>query len=265
MNRTLSRTVCAVTLVSILLAAAAGCSARKKKRTVGAAGVNTEETFQAGITALEKRDFRKARTTLERLTYANPEQRQVYEPLARLRIADSTFYLGDTLSLIDARSLYLDFVTIYGDHPLAPYAQLQAGVCSLKQVNHPSRDQSQTFQAIQDLTEVERRYPTSPYTRVARQRVNAAVGNLAEHDFIVGRFYLKRKRYEAAAARFRTILQRYPEFDEMEKVYFHLGKALILQGNVSEGSLYLTKLGEDYPNSRYGREAERLLATAEVS
>jgi len=196
---------------------------------------------------------------LERVDFPDESRRRTYEPRVRLALADTTFYLGDQLSLIDARSLYLDFVTLYGDHPLAPYAQLQAGMCSLLQVNDPSRDQSQTLEAIRDLREVERRYPTSPYARVARLKIVEANANLAEHEFLVGRFYLKRKRYRAAAERFRTVLQRYPRYPEPEKIYFHLGKALVLEDNAEEGNLYLSKLVEDYPSSDYVKEARRLL------
>ena len=58
---------------------------------------------------------------------------------------------GLALAYIDARQLYLDFVTLYGDHERAPYAQFQAGVCALAQANQPSKDQSQTYAAFADL------------------------------------------------------------------------------------------------------------------
>ena len=48
----------------------------------------------------------------------------------RIGVADATFYQGHDLALIDARNLYLDFVTLNADHELAPYAQFQAGICS---------------------------------------------------------------------------------------------------------------------------------------
>lgn len=249
-------------LAILLLGSATGC-AKKRRAAAVQSFATTSESYYDGAMALEKRNLRKAKSTFERMAYQAAEDRRVYEPLARIGIADSTYYLGDTLSLIDARSLYLDFVTIYGDHPLAAYAQLQAGICSLKQVNHPSRDQSQTLMAIRDLVEVERRYPTSAYSRVARQKVNEATGNLAEHEFLVGKFYAKKKRWEAAASRLRGILQRYPEFHEMDKVYFYLGKALLKQENSVEGLLYLDKLRQDYPDSKYAKPAANLVTATE--
>jgi len=161
--------------------------------------------------------------------------------------------------LSDARSLYLDFVTLYGDHALAPYAQFQAGMCILLQITHPSKDQSRTFEAIDDLELVGRRWPNSVYARAARGMVVAAETNLATHEVGVGRFYLKRKKYLAAAERFRNVLNDYPEFADLETVYFYLGRALIGSNNPAEGRVYLDKLIHDFPGGRYSESAQRLL------
>ena len=178
----------------------------------------------------------------------------------RLLLADSTFYLGDDLSLIEARSKYLDFVTLYGDHPLAPYAQFQAGVCSLKQAANPARDQSETAIAITDLRDVVRRYPESSFAAAAKDGLVRAETSLAEHEFLVGRFYLQKRKYRAATARFRGLMDTYPHYEHREKLYFHIGKALLLGESVSEGKAWLDRLLADYPQGEYAKEAKSLLA-----
>ena len=175
-------------------------------------------------------------------------------------LADATFYLGDDLSLIEARSKYLDFVTLYGDHPLAPYAQFQAGVSSLRQAANPSRDQSETAVAITDLKDVVRRFPESPFAAAAKEALVRAETNLAEHEFLVGRFYLQKRKYRAATARFRALMETYPHYEYREKLYFHLGKSLLLGESVSEGKSWLDRLLADYPQSEYAKEAKALLA-----
>jgi outer membrane protein assembly factor BamD len=180
-------------------------------------------------------------------------------------MADATFYQGTDIALIDARNLYLDFVTLYGDHPLAPYAQTQAGMCSLKQVNHPSRDQSQTRQAIADFEVVTARYADSPFARAARGLLADATSRLGESEFLVGRFYLRRKAWEAAAERFRRVVQQYPDYHAMDKVLFHLGRALVAGNGDVEGRLYLDQLITEYPGSPWVGEARRLLAHADAA
>jgi outer membrane protein assembly factor BamD len=236
-----------------------GCSGKKKLKNRPAQYVSTEVMFQRGLDAMENRDLRKARQIFERIEFT-AENRSSQEPLVRLALADATFYALDDLSLIDARSLYLDFVTLYGDHPKAPYAQLQAGVCSLKQVNHPSRDQAQTLEAIRDLREVTRRYPDSAYARIAREMIRRGQNNLAEHELIVARFYLKKKQYQASITRLREVLQKYPDSSCKDQVFFYLGKSLVLGGNDIEGRIYLDKLLEDYPGTEFAEEANKLLA-----
>ena len=189
------------------------------------------------------------------------DERSEMEPLIKLCIADATFYKGTTIDLIGARQLYLDFVTLFGDHRLAPYAQFQAGVCALEQANQPSKDQSQTKAAFGDLAEVERRYPGSVYSRAAGDMIIEAKSRLAEHEYIVGRFYFKRKSWLAASERFKTLLAAFPEYPEVEKVYFYLGQALLRDDSENaEGIAFLDKVIDEFPGSEFHKMATKARA-----
>lgn len=249
-----------VLLVAAALLVLPGCAAKRRERKEKEAQFLTASAlYRSARVEFEKRNLRKARTLLEKVQFAG-DDRQTLEPLVRLLLADSTFYLGDDLSLIEARSKYLDFVTLYGDHPLAPYAQYQAGVCSLRQAANPSRDQSDTAVAIADLRDVSRRFPESSFVPAAREALVRAETNLAEHEFLVGRFYLQKRKYRAAGERFRGLMETYPHYEHREKLYFHMGKALLLGESVSEGKSWLDRLLADYPQSEYAKEAKSLLA-----
>lgn len=255
-RRVASALGCAVAALVI-----AGCAGSKKSDYVPRQMITTEQGYAQGLAQIEAGAYRKARQTLERVEF-DRETRAQYEPLVRLAIADATYYLKDAASLIEARSLYTDFVTLFGDHPRAPYAQLQAGMCSYGQSLGPARDQGQTHLAIDEFRQVGARFPDSPYAEIARQQVELAQGNVAEHDFIVGRFYVKRRKYTAGAERFRDLLTAYPNYPERDKVYYWLGRALVRSGNDAEGRLYLEKLLEDYPASSYTGDAKELLRRA---
>lgn len=256
-----------VLLVVLLAVCCAGCAGKKKK----AAEQPPEEgvpasvdTYERGMEYLTRSSLRQAKRELESVEYEpGSDIRGQIEPLARVGLADVTYYGGgNTLSYIDARNLYLDFVTLYGDHPLAPYAQTQVGLCSLKQVNHPTRDQSQTWQAIQDLEEVLRRWPDSPFVVAAQGFRRTARSSLAEAEFRVGRFYLKRKAYPAAIERFRGVLDQFPDFIEIEKVKYYLGKTLVNEGDSVEGRLILDRLVVEHPDGPYSESARTLLESA---
>ncbi|MCP3978929.1 MAG: outer membrane protein assembly factor BamD [bacterium] len=247
-------------LLSALITAAIGCGG-KQKQPASISQLSAEDRLGKGLALLSQHKLQGALKELGRIDQYAAANRAELEPLVRLGIADATFYQDTNIALIDARSLYLDFVTLYASHAMASYAQFQAGMCSMAQVNHPSRDQSQTHQAISDFAEVTRRFPRGPYASAARLMLMEAEANLAEHEFIVGRFYLKKKKYDAAATRFRTALDEFPGYVQKDKLYFHLGEALIQDDKPIEARLYLDKLLADYPEGPYAADARKSLAS----
>ncbi|MDH3628506.1 MAG: outer membrane protein assembly factor BamD [Acidobacteriota bacterium] len=223
--------------------------------------LDAQERYDLGRQLIAEGELSPAIKVLSRVdSYDSPNRKEI-EPLLRLALADATFYKGSSLAWIDARSLYQDFVTLYGDHDLAPYAQLQTGICVLLQIVHPSRDQSETFQAIADFRQVETRWPSSLYAGAARTMRIKAESNLAEHDLLVGRFYEKRGAHIAASGRFRRALTEYPNYYDLETVYFLLGQSL-LPGNTEEGKIYLSKVLADFPSSRYAGQIRKMLSDA---
>ncbi len=255
----------ALLLATAILTSLTGCGGNKRNSEASPADefLTTEGLYQKGLDYLASRELRKARQIFERINMT--EDAAELEPMVRLAMADATFYAGDSFSLIDARSLYEDYVILYGDSERAPYAKLQAGVCLLDQVNHPSRDQSMTHESVDDLNGVIRRYPGSDYAKVARIKIDNARNNLAEHDYLIGRFYLKKKAYMPAEKRFRSVLLNYPAYPDRDKLYFSLGKTLVLADNMEEGSIYLEKLIAGWPDSSYAKEASKLLLKESVA
>jgi outer membrane protein assembly factor BamD len=258
------RALLAALVVPALLLGGAGCAAKKKKPETSAEGVeavNAETILAQADLAMAKHQLRKAKTLLQKVQFTQAD-RKTYEPLVRLALADATYYLGDDLSLIEARSKYLDFVTLYSDHPRAPYAQFQAGMCSVKQIYSATRDQSQTQIAIDDFKEIDRRWPSSPYARAARQFLGKGQDGLAEHEFLVGTFYFKRKAYQAATERLTGLLEKYPTYGQKDKVYYWLGRTLIAARSPDEGRVWLDQVLNQYPRSKYAKMSTKLLAEA---
>jgi outer membrane protein assembly factor BamD len=93
--------------------------------------------------------------------------------------------------------------------------------------------------------------------------MDKAESNLAEHEFIVGKFYLNRKAPLAALDRFQRIVDRYPHYREMDKIYYYLGRAQLKLGNDDEARVYLDKLLREYPDGEFVRGARRELSKYE--
>jgi outer membrane protein assembly factor BamD (BamD/ComL family) len=90
--------------------------------------------------------------------------------------------------------------------------------------------------------------------------IRRAETNLAEHEVLVARFYLKRRVYPAATERLKTVVDRYPRYPEMREVYLDLGRSLLLGNNEAEGKIYLEKLIADWPESEAAAQAKEVLA-----
>ncbi len=262
MSVTVLRRVVNLLCVAALVAVMTACEAKRQRYLLEVSRLPARDQLKRGQEYVAERDLYRAKQIFQRVQYIDPAERIEIEPLVRLALADTTFYQRKAFNLIDAQSLYQDFVTLYGDHGQAPYAQFQNGMCSYEQVINPSRDQTRTKQAISELKEVERRYPSSHYADASRVMVTKAEENLAEHEFMVGRFYMTKKKFAAAADRFRRTLERYPGYTQKDKLYFHLGKALLKGNNSVEARIYLDKLVTDYPDGRYVEPARRALAEA---
>ena len=90
--------------------------------------------------------------------------------------------------------------------------------------------------------------------RLARSR-------LAESEYLVGKFYLKKKAYLAAIERFRIVIDRFSDYTELEKVLFYLGQAHLRSGNELEGRVYMDRLINDFPRSNYVGQARKALGS----
>ena len=79
-------------------------------------------------------------------------------------------------------------------------------------------------------------------------------GLLAEHEYLVGHFYLRRKAWRAAKGRMDVILASYPEYIALDKVLYEAGLLETKLGNKDEARTLWERLARDYPASRLVRK-----------
>lgn len=254
----MKRGASALIVCGLLAGLVSGCG-KARKREIDQRLLTPRETYEGALDEIQRSKLRHATELLGRIDYRLGEDRADLEPLVRLATADATFYQNNDIALIDARGLYLDFVTLYGDHPRAAYAQYQAGVSALSQVSAPSKDQSDTHRAIEDLRLVETRYPDSRYAAAARMMRRVAEGRLVEHEVVVGRFYLKKKAYAAAIERVQAALGEFPDSSKTGEMFLALGEGMLLTGDIEQGRFYLDRVLAEYAGSGLDARAKKVL------
>jgi outer membrane protein assembly factor BamD len=139
---------------------------------------------------------------------------------SELRIADA--YYADK-RWDEALSYYRDFADLHPNHPKVPYTMLQAALCHNAQVESPNRDQTPTRDALAALEKLIRRFPYAPETREGEELMRDLRARLARSIMDVGDFYLARSEYQAAAARYRNVLDGYPGLGLDAEALYKLG------------------------------------------
>jgi outer membrane protein assembly factor BamD len=230
------------------------CSGTKKpdKLTQELLAKSKEELFQKGKGLIEKKKYDQGRKYLTFVfeTYPN-------DPLGRdalLMVADSFFKQGGT-GYTEARFRYRDYLNRYPGAARRDYARYQFALTYDKEIENPDRDQTATREAIDQYRALIREYPTSSFATAAKERVRVLTDLLAEHEFEVGFFYMRKGSPGAALTRFTEIEQRYPEYGARDKLFFYSARVLARLGRREEADRYYAKLIEEFPESEWAHRA----------
>jgi len=213
---------------------------------------NDELLFNQGMEAIEK-DPEKGRLYLRQVIDSFPKS--FYAQRAKLAIADSYFEKGDEGSMIIAASEYREFISLFPLSPSASYAQYQIGMTFYEKALKPGRDQTKTKQALEEFKKVITNYPLSDEAKLTEEKIRDCEERLAAHTLSIGELYYKRGAYKASTSRLIDILTAYPNYSEMDKVYFYLGDSYYKWEKIEESIPYFRKLITDFPESEYAEKA----------
>lgn len=83
----------------------------------------------------------------------------------------------------------------------------------------------------------------------------------AKHNLEVSRFYMKRKAYKGVTDRLLEVIYVYPQFSRMDEVLALLGEAFLKQDNKTEAAKFYKRLVDDFPESRFVKDAKQKLAS----
>ena len=163
-----------------------------------------EALYSRGTAEYQNGSYKKARGFYVRLKEEYPLHELAI--LAELGIADS-FYSAKGYG--EAEIAYRDFITFYPTNENVPYAFYQTGMCHYMQIEAIDRDQTETIKARREFEKLVARFPQSKFAILAEKMIRDCKAKLAEHEFYVGNFYFKQKKYDAALKRFEAIARDY--------------------------------------------------------
>lgn len=127
--------------------------------------------------------------------------------LAELKAADSNFFME---KYEEALVLYEGFEERHPTNEAIPYIMFQKGMCYYNVIDDIDRDITPAKQAIKHFKLLLKAFPESPYSAEAKAKIMAAENFLANHDFLVVKFYLRTDKRKQAMARLKYILATHP-------------------------------------------------------
>jgi outer membrane protein assembly factor BamD len=249
-----ARSICVLSLALVVGACASG----PKRPPVGAEEPD-KFLWEHGTEALGERRWFVAREFLRQLMDSYPQS--PYRASAKLGIADSYLGEGTAEAQVLAINEFREFLAYYPTHELAHYAQFKLGMAHYYEMPNSARDQSETKEAIKELTTYVEKYPDKPLIAEARQRLREARDRLSDHEYGVGLFYLRsRMSLPGALDRFNAVLKNDPQYTRRDAVYFQMAQALVQIGQPAAAIPYLDKLIAEFEQSEYLERAREQVA-----
>ena len=221
--------------------------------------------YQRGLEELEGRrilfwrvvDTTKAVETFQAIIDNYPYSDQAV--LAELKIADAYFDDGQYEAAV---TYYRDFAELHPRHEQVPYAIYRAALCHYRQARSPERDQTATREALKYLEVLVGDHPDSPYAAEGEELWRELRARLARSVMVVGDFYLKRGEYQAAAERYRDVLNEYPGLGLDAEALYRLGVCYRRMNRSEEASRIFEVILENYRGTDVAARAADLVPAA---
>ncbi|WP_026793100.1 outer membrane protein assembly factor BamD [Pleomorphomonas oryzae] len=246
-----------VAAVLVLLGGATtlvGCSS--KDELAPFVEIPAEQSYNAGIAYLRQGDYGNATKK-----FAEVDEQHPYSEWARKSLIMTTYTNYTRGNFTEAITQGKRYLTLYPGSEDAAYAQWMIAQSYFNQMPDITRDQKLTEQAMQAMQELVDRYPDSPYAAEGRKRLDIAKDQLAGKEMEVGRYYLTRNQYIGAVNRFKTVVQDYQTTRHVEEALERLTEAYFAMGITDEAQTAAAVLGHNYPDSRWYKDAYKLLNT----
>jgi outer membrane protein assembly factor BamD len=196
---------------------------KKAKVDPLANGKTAAQLLQEGGDLLKRGKFQDGRKMLQILEENLPSSPEF--PQAKLMLGDSYFFQGSS-SYPEALVEYQSFLNFFPKHERRDYALYHLALCHYAAIESAERDQTETRQALDAFQRLLTEQPGSPYAVEAKDRVLQCWRRIAEHELVVGVFYVNSFNYPGAEKRLKGLLETYPDYADRERAYYYLGEAL---------------------------------------
>ena len=234
----------------------AGCDGGE---SVERGNINYEDFTAEQIFERAEYDLERGKPKLAAQSFAEVERLYPYSGLAKRAVIMQAFAHHRDRNYEESRAAAQRYIDFYPADEDAAYAQYLLALSYYDQIDEIGRDQELTFEALQALREVIERYPDSQYADAARLKFDLAYDHLAAKEMEVGRYYLKRDNFAAAANRFRIVVEDFQTTTHTAEALHRLVECYLSLGLVDEARTAGAILGYNFRGTKWYRDSYKLL------
>jgi outer membrane protein assembly factor BamD len=239
-------------LVALWIAACATGGAKKPPT-----GTPEPDRFlwDRGTDALNKKRWIVAREYFRQLVDSYPQS--PFRADAKLGVGDTYLGEGSAEAFVLGMNEYREFLSFYPTHTRSYYAQFKLGMAHFYQMKAPARDQTETREAIRELTVFVERYPTCPLADEGKQRLRDAKDRLGDSEFAVGQQYYRMKYYPGAIGRLKPLIESDPAYSNRDGAFYYLGESLVSMQQSAAALPYFERIVKEFDQSQYLERARK--------
>jgi outer membrane protein assembly factor BamD len=191
--------------------------------------------------------------------FSEVERLYPYSEWSKRAMLMSAFAYHEASKYADSRAAAERYLEFYPADVDAPYAQFLIALSYYDQIVDIGRDQSNAFDALQEMRDIIERYPDSEYAKSAQMKFELALDHLAGKEMEIGRYYLSRGFYTAAINRFRVVVEDYQTTTQTPEALYRLVEAYLSLGLVHEAQTAAAILGYNFQGTDWYQSAYKLL------
>jgi len=240
--------------LSVVAALTTGCAGGSVKPPTGTPEPD-KFLFDRGNEALNKKRWLVAREYFREIIDTYPQS--PYRADAKLGVGDTYLGEGSAESYVLGLNEYREFLAFYPNHVRSGYAQYKLGMTHFRQMHSADRDQTETREAIKEMTLFVERYPSDPLIDDGKAKLREARDRLSQYEYNVGYHYYRSRWYPGAVDRFTKLLEKDPQFTRRDSVYFYLAECYAKAGRPAEALPYFDKVIQEFEQSEHLAEAQK--------
>ncbi len=160
---------------------------------------------------------------------------------------------------VDAISAVERYIKFYPNNIERIYAEYLKGVCYFEEVSEFSKDQDNTFKAINQFKLLISSYPNTEYANDAKYKLDLLNDLLAGKEMYVARYYMNIQKWGGAINRLQTIIEKYQNTIYIEEALYRLVEIYHKLGLVEDASKAAAILGYNYNSSEWYKKSYLLV------